>query len=72
MRIEKIIKNLKADILTLEEMYDGLDVDALKVVLSDKEWAALHCRGVITGYRMYLNKIEEKTTSSEARGDTID
>lgn len=33
----------------VEEGYKKLNVDAMKVDIEDKEWAAIHARGVITG-----------------------
>ena len=60
MRIEKILKQLEADKLDLEEKYAQLNLHELFLNSNvDKTWGAIHCQGILTGYRFYLDRIAE-------------
>jgi hypothetical protein len=60
MRIENIIKCLKADKSRLEEKYVSLGLEKyFEASKTDKTWGAIHCQGVLAGWKLYRDRIEE-------------
>lgn len=58
-----LIDNLQKKIQQLETALNKLDVLMSNIECTNKEWGAIHCHGMITGYKLLLQELEQKLES---------